>query len=48
MDLATIQKIAGESEEKALERKAIERKMEVLQDGSRTCKQYARRTQPCK
>ncbi|CZR52698.1 uncharacterized protein PAC_02575 [Phialocephala subalpina] len=46
MDSETIKNIAGESEEKVLERTTIARKLKVLEDGGRICKQYARRVQP--
>jgi hypothetical protein len=40
-----IKRIAGETEEKSLERDAIVRRLETLENGARVCKQYAKRPQ---
>ncbi|RDL35917.1 Uncharacterized protein BP5553_06529 [Venustampulla echinocandica] len=47
MDADIIKKIAGESKEKSLERAAIVRRLEILENGARICKQYAKRPQSC-
>jgi len=48
MEADIIKRIAGETEEKVLEREAIERKLNVLDHGAQICKQHAKRPQTCK
>jgi len=45
METEVVTRIAGESEEKTMERDAILRRMETLEKGARICKQYAKRPQ---
>ena len=47
MDSDTIKRIAGETEEKSLERDVIVRRLKTLENGARVCKQYAKRPQSC-
>ena len=48
MDVEVIKKIAGESEEKVLEREETLRKLEKLETGAKICKEYAQRPSSCK
>ena len=48
MDPDTIKKIAGETEEKILERNEILRRLTALESGAKICKQYAKKPQSCK
>lgn len=45
MEVDIIGKVAGETEEKVSERKAILRRLEILEKGLRLCKEYATRPQ---
>jgi hypothetical protein len=45
MDTDTVNRIAGESEEKAKERESILRRLAALEKGADKCKQYAKRPQ---
>ena len=47
MDPARIKKIAGEDEGKTLERDALGSRLEILQNGARICKEYAKLPQTC-
>lgn len=47
MDLDIVKKIAREDEGKTLEREALARRLEILQNGARICKQYEKRPQTC-
>lgn len=48
MNADTIRRIAGETEETIQERDAILKKLEVLKNGARICKRYAKHPQPSK
>lgn len=48
MDPDIVKKMAGETEEKSLEREAILQRLSILEKGFRICKQYAMRPQSCK
>jgi hypothetical protein len=48
MDPELIKRIAGETEEKIDERDAVVRRLKVLEEGAKICKQYAKRPQSCK
>jgi hypothetical protein len=41
MDTDTIRKIAGESEEKIRDREESSRRLTILEDGARICREYA-------
>lgn len=47
MDADTLRKIAGEEDEKSLERDAAIRRLAVLENGAEICRQYAKRPQTC-
>jgi len=47
MDADMVKHIAGETEEKILERSAILRRLSILEKGARICRQYAKRPQSC-
>jgi len=42
MDTETVHQIAGESEEKVMEREAIQGRLATLEKGALICKQYAK------
>ena len=48
MDDSLVARIAGETEQKAQHRLKIARRLETLEAGARTCKQYVIRTKTCK
>ena len=48
MDADVIKRIAGETQEKIDERDAILRRLAILENGARICKQYAKRPHSCK
>lgn len=45
MDTGVVNRIAGETEEKIMERDAILRRLATLEKGALICKQYAKRPQ---
>jgi hypothetical protein len=47
IDAVVVKRIAGETEEKILERGAILRRLSILEKGARICKQYAKQPQSC-
>lgn len=47
MDADLVKRIAGETDEKAIERDAVSRRLAVLENGARICKQYAKQPQAC-
>lgn len=45
MDIEVVNRIAGEAEDKIMERDSILRRLATLEKGARICKQYAERPQ---
>jgi hypothetical protein len=45
MDAEVVKQIAGETEEAILRRGKVLRRLEILEEGARICKQYAKRPQ---
>ena len=48
MDAGVVNRIAGETEEKMMERDSIQRRLAALEKGASVCKEYSQRPQQCK